>query len=138
MLYINVNLPSQDTSDEWLITDPTLSRPNSYHGSAIQQAVSGLTRVPSTGFYGSGKQYVKYGILLLPWFTSLIPTQRDFFVQALSTGRILQIQATALYSGWWMVKPLFAWVHRLWVLILSIRHLVRLGVGLVEPGSGRD
>jgi len=27
----------------------------------VQQAVSGLSHVPSDGFYGSGKRYVKYG-----------------------------------------------------------------------------
>jgi hypothetical protein len=35
-----------------IISDPSLSIPNTYHSSAIQQTISGLTRVPSDTFQG--------------------------------------------------------------------------------------
>ncbi|KAJ7594701.1 beta-glucan synthesis-associated [Mycena floridula] len=51
-----------DTADEFSITDASLTRANPYRGSAVQQAVSGLTKVPTAGFFGaSGRQFVKYG-----------------------------------------------------------------------------
>ncbi|PBK96428.1 glycoside hydrolase family 16 protein [Armillaria gallica] len=49
------------TDAEWEIYDESLTRPNSYHGSAVQQAVSALTHVPSGNFQGGGKQFVVYG-----------------------------------------------------------------------------
>ncbi|KIY66939.1 glycoside hydrolase family 16 protein [Cylindrobasidium torrendii FP15055 ss-10] len=52
-----------ETEDEWKIYDPALSRMNTYHGSAVQQAVSALARVPDAGFVGLGAQreFVQYG-----------------------------------------------------------------------------
>ncbi|KAF8918435.1 glycoside hydrolase family 16 protein, partial [Mucidula mucida] len=49
------------TEDEWKIYDETLTRANAYHGSAVQQAVSGLTHLPSGGFQGSDRTFVVYG-----------------------------------------------------------------------------
>ncbi|KAF8996765.1 glycoside hydrolase family 16 protein [Hymenopellis radicata] len=49
------------TEDEWKIYDDTVTRANSYRGSAVQQAVSGLTRLPSGGFQGSDRTFVVYG-----------------------------------------------------------------------------
>ncbi|KAJ7639165.1 beta-glucan synthesis-associated [Roridomyces roridus] len=48
-------------SSSWTVFDSTVTRPNSYKGSAVQQAVSGLTSVPGDGFQGSGKTMVTYG-----------------------------------------------------------------------------
>jgi hypothetical protein len=39
-------------TDALTISDPPLTTPNGYHGSAIQQAISGLTRVPSDMLQG--------------------------------------------------------------------------------------
>ncbi|KAJ7087387.1 beta-glucan synthesis-associated [Mycena crocata] len=50
-----------DTADAWTVYDTSKSRPNSYKGSAVQQAVSALSQVPGEGFQGSGKQMIKYG-----------------------------------------------------------------------------
>ncbi|KAF7301973.1 hypothetical protein MIND_00763400 [Mycena indigotica] len=49
------------TTDQWNIFNTGISRPNGYKGSAVQQAVSGLTNVPGEGFQGSGKKFIKYG-----------------------------------------------------------------------------
>ncbi|KAJ7752819.1 beta-glucan synthesis-associated [Mycena maculata] len=54
-LYIN------DTADAWTVYNTSVTRPNTYKGSAVQQAVSALTEVPGTGFQGSGKQMITYG-----------------------------------------------------------------------------
>jgi hypothetical protein len=40
------------STDGLTISDPLLTVPNGYHGSAIQQAISGLMRVPSDMFQG--------------------------------------------------------------------------------------
>jgi len=45
----------------WWIYNTNLTQPNSYLGSAVQQAVSGLTTLPSNMFNGSGAQYVTFG-----------------------------------------------------------------------------
>ncbi|KAJ7498599.1 beta-glucan synthesis-associated [Mycena latifolia] len=50
-----------DTTNDWTIYDTTLTRANSYKGSAVQQAVSALSHVPGEGFQGSGKQMITYG-----------------------------------------------------------------------------
>ncbi|KII85737.1 glycoside hydrolase family 16 protein [Plicaturopsis crispa FD-325 SS-3] len=49
------------TSDEWTVYDPTISRANTYTGSAVQQAVSGLTQVPADAFMGSGQVFTQFG-----------------------------------------------------------------------------
>ncbi|KAH9965331.1 beta-glucan synthesis-associated [Russula dissimulans] len=41
-----------DTSDEWTVYNPNISRANNYRGSAVQQAISGLTELPSDVFSG--------------------------------------------------------------------------------------
>lgn len=48
-------------ASSWTVYDTDITRPNSYKGSAVQQAVSGLTQVPGTGFQGSGKDMITYG-----------------------------------------------------------------------------
>ncbi|KAI0659067.1 beta-glucan synthesis-associated [Cubamyces menziesii] len=54
-LYLN------DTQDEWWIYDDTITRPNTYKGSAIQQAVSALTTLPDDMFQGSGAVFKTLG-----------------------------------------------------------------------------
>ncbi|KAJ7229413.1 beta-glucan synthesis-associated protein-domain-containing protein [Mycena haematopus] len=49
------------TADEFTVYNPAITRPNTYKGSAVQQAVSALTDVPVDGFQGSGKQMITYG-----------------------------------------------------------------------------
>ncbi|KAJ6475256.1 beta-glucan synthesis-associated [Mycena vitilis] len=48
-------------TDSWTVYDTSLTRPNSYKGSAVQQAVSALSHVPGEGFQGSGRQMITYG-----------------------------------------------------------------------------
>ncbi|KAJ7228320.1 concanavalin A-like lectin/glucanase, partial [Mycena pura] len=48
------------TGDDWQFNSTT-TRPNSYRGSAVQQALSGLSQVPGDGFQGSGQRLVSYG-----------------------------------------------------------------------------
>ncbi|KAI0055424.1 beta-glucan synthesis-associated, partial [Artomyces pyxidatus] len=54
-------LYSNDTSDEWYVYNTSLSTPNNYKGSAVQQAVSGITTLPADIFTGSGKQFYTFG-----------------------------------------------------------------------------
>ncbi|KAK7054157.1 beta-glucan synthesis-associated protein-domain-containing protein [Favolaschia claudopus] len=49
------------SADDWTIYDLSRTRPNNYKGSAVQQAVSGLSSVPVENFQGSGKQMSTYG-----------------------------------------------------------------------------
>jgi beta-glucanase (GH16 family) len=49
------------TTDEYTNFDDTRTMPNSYRGSAIQQSVSSLTKVPSEMFQGMGKNYRTLG-----------------------------------------------------------------------------
>ncbi|OBZ77829.1 Beta-glucan synthesis-associated protein KRE6 [Grifola frondosa] len=49
------------TQDEWWIRDPSITRANSYKGSAIQQAVSALTNLPDDMFQGSGQVFTPLG-----------------------------------------------------------------------------
>ncbi|KAJ7094453.1 beta-glucan synthesis-associated [Mycena belliarum] len=48
-------------TNSWTIYNPALTRANGYKGSAVQQAVSGVSHVPPEGFQGSGKQMITYG-----------------------------------------------------------------------------
>ncbi|EJF56767.1 beta-glucan synthesis-associated [Dichomitus squalens LYAD-421 SS1] len=50
-----------DTENEWWIYDPSITRPNDYKGSAIQQAVSALTNLPDDMFQGSGANFKTLG-----------------------------------------------------------------------------
>lgn len=54
-------LYDNSTTDNHQISDPSRTRPNSYHGSAVQQSVSSLTRVPSDMFQGLGKNFKVFG-----------------------------------------------------------------------------
>ncbi|PPR01618.1 hypothetical protein CVT24_005845, partial [Panaeolus cyanescens] len=45
----------------WVNFDETRSRANDYRGSAVQQSVSALTRVPSDMFQGSGANFKTFG-----------------------------------------------------------------------------
>ncbi|KAJ7129340.1 beta-glucan synthesis-associated protein-domain-containing protein [Mycena epipterygia] len=47
--------------NSWWVYNSSVSRPNTYKGSAVQQAVSALTNVPGEGFQGSGRQMITYG-----------------------------------------------------------------------------
>ncbi|KAJ7181361.1 beta-glucan synthesis-associated [Mycena crocata] len=49
------------TTDGYSVLNEAAARPNSYKGSAIQQAVSSLVKLPPTGFQGSGRDFVTYG-----------------------------------------------------------------------------
>ncbi|TFK35297.1 beta-glucan synthesis-associated protein-domain-containing protein [Crucibulum laeve] len=49
------------TADEWEIFDPDRTRPNTYHGSAVQQSVSGVVKTPSDMFQGSGTNFKTFG-----------------------------------------------------------------------------
>ncbi|KAI0746638.1 beta-glucan synthesis-associated [Daedaleopsis nitida] len=50
-----------DTADEFTIYDTSITRQNDYHGSAIQQAVSSLTKLPDDMFQGSGAVFKTLG-----------------------------------------------------------------------------
>ncbi|KAJ3494437.1 hypothetical protein NMY22_g20074 [Coprinellus aureogranulatus] len=50
-----------DTEDKWKNFDPERTRANSFLGSAVQQSVSGVTRVPSDMFQGSGQRFTSFG-----------------------------------------------------------------------------
>ncbi|KAI0674191.1 beta-glucan synthesis-associated [Trametes maxima] len=50
-----------DTADAWTIYDSSVTRPNGYRGSAIQQAVSALTTLPDDMFQGSGANFKTLG-----------------------------------------------------------------------------
>ncbi|KAI0826967.1 beta-glucan synthesis-associated [Trametes gibbosa] len=54
-------LYGNDTEDAWTIYDSSRTRPNSYKGSAIQQAVSALTTLPDDMFQGSGANFKTLG-----------------------------------------------------------------------------
>lgn len=50
-----------DTTDKFEIFDISVTQPNTYHGSAVQQAVSGLTDLPADMFNGTGGQFYTVG-----------------------------------------------------------------------------
>lgn len=50
-----------DTADKFFIYDESITIPNTYRGSAVQQAVSSLTRVPADMFQGSGQNMKVFG-----------------------------------------------------------------------------
>ena len=52
-----------DTQDEFIIYNTSEARPNTYKGSAVQQAVSSLAEVPSDMFQGSGAVFHTMGAL---------------------------------------------------------------------------
>ncbi|EMD36637.1 glycoside hydrolase family 16 protein [Gelatoporia subvermispora B] len=49
------------TEDEWWVYTPDITRPNTYKGSAIQQAISCLTDLPDDMFQGSGQVFTTLG-----------------------------------------------------------------------------
>ncbi|KAF9461053.1 beta-glucan synthesis-associated [Collybia nuda] len=49
------------STSQWEVFEPDMTRPNSYRGSAVQQAVSGIVKLPSDMFQGSGKVFKKIG-----------------------------------------------------------------------------
>ncbi|THH16891.1 hypothetical protein EW146_g3823 [Bondarzewia mesenterica] len=55
--YIYLN----STQNEWQIYNDTITTPNSYRGSAVQQAISALTQLPSDIFTGSGGNFASFG-----------------------------------------------------------------------------
>jgi len=48
-------------STAWWVYDPSITRPNDYKGSAIQQAISALTDLPDDMFQGSGQVFTTLG-----------------------------------------------------------------------------
>ncbi|CAL1711204.1 unnamed protein product [Somion occarium] len=54
-------LYKNDTQDAWWIYDSSRTRANDYKGSAVQQAVSGLTNLPDDMFQGSGQVFKTLG-----------------------------------------------------------------------------
>jgi len=50
-----------DTQAAWWVNSSTSTRPNTYKGSAVQQAISALTTVPDDIFQGSGQQFSTFG-----------------------------------------------------------------------------
>ncbi|KAF9219112.1 beta-glucan synthesis-associated [Gyrodon lividus] len=50
-----------DTQEEWVVYTPNVTVPNSYRGSAVQQAVSALTLLPDDIFQESGAQFTTLG-----------------------------------------------------------------------------
>ncbi|KAH9937930.1 beta-glucan synthesis-associated [Amylocystis lapponica] len=52
---------ANDTQDAWSIHNQTITRANTYRGSAVQQAVSALTDLPDDMFQGSGQRFTTLG-----------------------------------------------------------------------------
>lgn len=50
-----------DTTDEFEIFNSDVTQPNGYKGSAVQQAISGLTDLPSDIFNGTGGNFYTFG-----------------------------------------------------------------------------
>lgn len=50
-----------DSETKWKNFDPARTRANAFLGSAVQQSVSGVTRVPSDMFQGSGAKFTTFG-----------------------------------------------------------------------------
>ncbi|KAG6887587.1 hypothetical protein C0992_011644 [Termitomyces sp. T32_za158] len=68
------------TPDQWTVFSPNVTRPNSYKGSAVQQAVSGIVSLRDDIFQGSGQRFTTMGkCLQLPFFprTKHLPWQVD-------------------------------------------------------------
>ncbi|PWZ01719.1 concanavalin A-like lectin/glucanase [Testicularia cyperi] len=57
-----------NTSADATIYDDTLTEFNTYTGGQIQEAVSGVTRVPDRGFEETQNEFVKYGVEYIPDF----------------------------------------------------------------------
>ncbi|KAF8066469.1 beta-glucan synthesis-associated protein-domain-containing protein [Lyophyllum atratum] len=49
------------TKEEWEVFSPDVTRANTYHGSAVQQAVSGIVELRPDMFQGSGRRYTTLG-----------------------------------------------------------------------------
>ncbi|KAG6894893.1 hypothetical protein C0992_004071, partial [Termitomyces sp. T32_za158] len=49
------------TADQWTVFSPNVTRPNSYKGSAVQQAVSGIVSLRDDMFQGSGQRFTTMG-----------------------------------------------------------------------------
>ncbi|THG94110.1 hypothetical protein EW026_g7294 [Hermanssonia centrifuga] len=54
-------LYGNSTQDQFLIHSPDITAPNSYRGSAVQQAISCLTDLPDNMFQGSGQVFTTLG-----------------------------------------------------------------------------
>ncbi|THH28900.1 hypothetical protein EUX98_g5283 [Antrodiella citrinella] len=76
-----------DTTDEYQIYNTSITRTNSYHGSAVQQAVSALTTLPDDMFQGSGQNQRILGFEywanpsspedgFITWYSDGVPTVR--------------------------------------------------------------
>ena len=51
------------TADNYIIYAPDTTQPNTFHGSAVQQSVSGLADIPANAFNGSGGEFAVFGEL---------------------------------------------------------------------------
>ncbi|KAG5337576.1 hypothetical protein J132_01609 [Termitomyces sp. J132] len=49
------------TADQWTVYTPDVTRPNTYKGSAVQQAVSGIVGLRDDMFQGSGRRFTTMG-----------------------------------------------------------------------------
>ncbi|KAJ3552544.1 hypothetical protein NM688_g4097 [Phlebia brevispora] len=54
-------LYGNDTTDMFDVYSPDITRPNSYHGSAVQQAISCLTNLPDDMLQGTGQVFTTLG-----------------------------------------------------------------------------
>jgi beta-glucanase (GH16 family) len=59
--YTHDYLYGNATNDQYEIFNPTITNANPYRGSAVQQAVSALTELPSDMFQGSGQVFTTLG-----------------------------------------------------------------------------
>ncbi|KAF5372313.1 hypothetical protein D9615_009226 [Tricholomella constricta] len=67
-------LYGNESADQWAIFSPNVTRANKYRGSAVQQAVSGIVKLPSDMFQGTGQRFAKLGASepLLPLLSPLL------------------------------------------------------------------
>ncbi|KAF4572377.1 hypothetical protein EYR36_006871 [Pleurotus pulmonarius] len=49
------------SADEWELLNPVITRPNGFRGSPVQQSVSGVSKLPSDMFQGSGQRSTTLG-----------------------------------------------------------------------------
>ena len=75
-----------DTQVEFVIHNTSIARPNTYHGSAVQQAVRSLSMAPEDMFQGSGDD-VFHTMAAVTLFSFLWGEGADLVGQASSSGQ---------------------------------------------------
>ncbi|KDQ52324.1 glycoside hydrolase family 16 protein [Jaapia argillacea MUCL 33604] len=70
--YTHDYLYNNATTDQFQIIDPSITTPNTYHGSVAEQAISALTVLPDDMFQGSGDSFKTLGV---EYFAD--PSKRD-------------------------------------------------------------